>query len=123
MMARCGLVLAVLLLAAGCGAGPAHYTLAKSSPCLKKHFKVFPLATGKSAPPGLEALVGLASQGHYVAFYRDEKTAKAAHVDFVKRAARSGAAGSDTVEQHGNAVLILASQDRTQDSTIINCLR
>jgi hypothetical protein len=114
------LVLAVL--AGGCGGGSKHYTLARSKPCLTEHFKLFPLSSGGAAKLGLVTLVGLDSPGHYVAFYKDEKTAKKAHVDFVHRAATSGAAGSDTVEQQGNVVIILASEDRKQDSTILDCL-
>jgi hypothetical protein len=115
----------VPVLAAGCLFGGAtHYTAKKTTPCLKKHFKVFPQKVPASAAAvKLEALLGLDSPGHYVAFYKDEKAAKKAHVDFVHRAAQSGAAGSDTVEQQKNAVIILASEDRTQDSTILACLK
>jgi hypothetical protein len=115
------IVLAVVL--GGCFGGATHYTAKKSTPCLKKHFKLFPLSTAKAQSLGLEALLGLDSPGHYVAFYKDEKTAKQRRIDFVHRAAQSGAAGSDTVEQKGNVVLILASEDRTQDSTVLNCLK
>jgi hypothetical protein len=58
-----------------------------------------------------------------VSFWKDEATAKKAHVAFVHRAAQSGAAGSDTVEQQKNVVIILASEDRTEDSTILDCLK
>jgi hypothetical protein len=113
---------ALPLVAGGClFGGTTHYTLEKSSPCLKKHFKLFPLKTGTA--PGLESLVGLDAPGHYVAFYKDAKTAKAQQVAFVHRAAQNGAAGSDTVEQEKNVVLILASEDRAQDQTILDCLK
>jgi hypothetical protein len=111
------------LLAGGCFGGATHYTAKKSSPCLKKHFKLVPLSTAKAQSLGLEALLGLDSPGHYVAFYKDEKTAKQRRIDFVHRAAQSGAAGADTVEQKGNVVLILQTQDRAQDSTVLNCLK
>jgi hypothetical protein len=114
-------LLALAVLAGGCG-GTKTYTYAKSKPCLAKHFKLFPLKPGGGTKLGLVTLVGLDSPGHYVAFYKDDKTAKKAQVDFVHRAARSGAAGSDTVEQEKNVVLILASEDRTQDQTILDCL-
>jgi hypothetical protein len=111
------------VLAAGClFGGKTHYTVEKTTPCLKKHFKVFPQDVPGTGVK-LEGLLGLDSPGHYVAFYRDEKAAKEAQVDFLHRAAQSGAAGSDTVEQKGNVVIILASEDRTQDSTILDCLK
>jgi hypothetical protein len=116
-------LVAVLALAAGCGSAT-HYTVKSSTPCLKKHFKVFPQHVPASAATvSLEGLVGLDSPGHYVAFYKDEKSAQKAHVDFVHRAAASGAAGSDTVEQQKNVVIILASEDRTEDATILHCLK
>jgi hypothetical protein len=115
-------LLLVALLTAGClGGGAKHYTLARSSPCLAKHFTLQPITSG--SPKGLEAVVRLSSRGHYVAFYADEKTAQAQQVAFLHQAARNGAAGSNTVERQGNAVVILPAQDRAQDSTIRDCLR
>jgi hypothetical protein len=113
---------ALPLVAAGClfGGSP-HYTLEKSTPCLKKHFKLFPLKTGTAA--GLESLVGLDSPGHIVAFYKTGKQAAKAQVAFNRQLAKVGAGGTSTVETQHNVMLVLPSEDRTRDQTILDCLK
>jgi hypothetical protein len=115
---------ALPLVAAGClFGGSTHYTLDKSTPCLKKHFKVFPLSSVKGAALGLEALAGLDSAGHIVAFYKTEEQAQKAQVAFNRQLAKVGAGGTDTVETQHNVMLVLPSEDRTQDQTILDCLK
>jgi hypothetical protein len=112
------------LVAAGCLFGGAtHYTAKKSSPCLKRHYKLFPLSAAKGASVGLESLVGLDSPGHLVAFYKTEKQARQAQVTFNRQLAKVGAGGNDTVETQHNAMIVLPSDDRTQDQTILDCLK
>jgi hypothetical protein len=112
------------LVAAGClFGGSTHYTAKTSSPCLKKHFKLYPLKPGKGSELGLESLVGLDSPGHLVAFYKTDKQAAAAQVAFNRQLAKVGAGGNDTVETQHNAMLVLPSEDRTEDQTILDCLK
>jgi hypothetical protein len=116
---------ALPLVAAGCvfGGGSTHYTLEKSTPCLKKHFKLFPLSPKKGVSLGLETLVGLDTPGHLVAFYKTDKQAERAQVAFNRQLAKVGAGGTSTVETQHNAMLVLPSEDRTQDQTILDCLK
>ena len=123
-MRRLAPLLAVPVMAAGCLFGGAtHYTAKKTTPCLKTHFKVFPLSAKRGASLGLESLLGLDSPGHLVAFYKTAKQAEKAQVAFNGQLTKVGARGNDTVETQHNVMLVLPSDDRTQDQTIIDCLK
>jgi hypothetical protein len=124
-MRRLAPFLAVPLLAAGCfGGGATHYTAKKSTPCLKKQHKVFTLSTGKGGTKlGIESLMGLDSPGHIVAFYKTDKQAQKGQVIFNRQLAKVGAGGNDTVETQHNVMLVLPSDDRTEDQSILDCLK
>jgi hypothetical protein len=103
-----------------------YYTAEKTSPCLKaQKFKIFP----QKVPPAqakkinLVSLLGLNEPGHYLAFYTTEEVAKKAHLEFVRNAGETGRAGTDTVQQQGNVMLVLPMESRTMDATILDCLQ
>jgi hypothetical protein len=114
----------VPVLAAGClFGGSTHYTVEKSTPCLKKSHKLFPLPAPKGTTLGLESLLGLDSPGHLVVFYKTDKQAQKAQVAFNRQLAKVGAGGNDTVETQHNVMVVLPSDDRTEDQAILDCLK
>jgi hypothetical protein len=119
------LALVLPLVASGClfGGGSTHYTLKKSTPCLKKQHKLFPLSAAKGKSLGLESLLGLDSPGHIVAFYTTDEQAQKAQVTFNHQLAKVGAGGTDTVETQHNVMIVLPSDDRTEDQSILDCLK